>query len=158
MSEREKLQLKEKDAARFWAKVSQGHEGGCWEWTASTSHGGYGMFWLAGRDYRAHRIAYEVHVGPIPEDLHLDHLCRNRACVNPEHLEPVTCRENALRGETLAALHASRTHCPQGHPYSGKNLHIGSDGQRRCRACAREHSRRVYYRKKQSAATTPEDS
>ena len=78
----------------------------------------------------AHRVAYELQVGPIPVGLQLDHLCRVRSCVNPAHLEPVTSAENTRRG-----LRAMKTHCPQGHPYAGENLLIRPTGQRRCRTC-----------------------
>ena len=80
---------------RFWAKVDR--SGSCWLWLAATSHG-YGTFQSNGKLVRAHRYAYELLVGPIPGGLVIDHLCRTTACVNPEHLEPVTQRENLLRG------------------------------------------------------------
>lgn len=89
----------------------------------------------------AHRVVYEELVGPIPDGLMLDHLCRVRHCVNPEHLEPVTNRENVLRGEGHSAKAARATHCLKGHPYAGENLRILSNGWRRCRACHRERER-----------------
>lgn len=122
-------------AERFWPKVMLG-ESGCWLWTASVSTAGYGQFWTGRRIAAAHRIAYEEFVGPIPEGLQLDHLCRNRGCVNPAHLEPVTCRENLMRGDTPAARQLRRTHCPSGHPYAGDNLYVYK-GERRCRECGR---------------------
>lgn len=82
-------------------------------------------------------MSHELHKGPIPEGLVIDHLCRNRGCVNPDHLEAVTQRENILRGEGLAAANARKTHCPKGHPYSGENLYVvPSSGRRQCRICA----------------------
>lgn len=118
---------------------------GCWIWTGAITHLGYGHIWDQGRNRRVHRVAYENLVGPIPEGLHLDHLCRNRACCNPDHLEPVTSGENTLRGETLAAANAAKTHCPQGHPYAGRNLYRQPDGARVCRTCrkARREARRL---------------
>lgn len=112
---------------------------GCIEWTAGTAGpGGYGYFYAGrtsldqtGRIY-AHRWAYEHYVGPIPDGLHIDHLCRNRLCVNPEHLEPVTPAENVARSHG----NNRKTHCPQGHPYAGKNVRVYR-GQRFCRECAR---------------------
>lgn len=114
---------------------------GCWLWngtlSASPRSSGYA---LVNREY-AHRVSYEVFVGPIPEGLEIDHLCRIRHCVNPDHLEPVTRRENLLRGDTFAARNARKTHCPQGHSYSGENLYVYKGG-RKCRTCHREAERR----------------
>lgn len=94
------------------------------------------------RGQQAHRVAYELFVAEIPEGFDLDHLCRNRGCVNPDHLEPVTRRENLLRGETIPARNARITHCPQGHPYDAENTRIRPCGRRRCAACNREAARR----------------
>jgi hypothetical protein len=132
--------MKASDIDRFITKIEVGD---CWHWTAG-KHNGYGQFSLGGRKgrmYYAHRVAYEWLVGPIPEGLQLDHLCRNRACVNPDHLEPVSQQENILRGEG-GQNHAVKTHCPQGHEYAGDNLYVRPDGGRQCRACTREHQRR----------------
>lgn len=120
------------DEMRFWSKVDK--TGGCWEWTAVTDGRGYGKFWFDGRMVRAHRWSYEHVVGPIPERLQLDHLCRNRGCVNPEHLEPVTNHENTLRG---VSHQAAKTHCPQGHLYDTENTYVDTHGGRNCRACRR---------------------
>ena len=85
-----------KREAWFWARVTKGQ--GCWTFRGGRTHGGYGVFHFCGRLTRAHRLAYELVVGPIPDDLVLDHLCRNAVCVNPAHLEPVTSGENTRRG------------------------------------------------------------
>lgn len=130
-------------AERFWAKVSRpSSPDACWEWTGTRGPDGYGQVARGRRSEglaAAHRIAYELEVGPIPEGLQLDHLCRNRACVRPDHLEPVTQQENIRRGQG-GACWAAKTHCLQGHPYSGENL-VRIDGRRRCRTCMRAWSR-----------------
>jgi hypothetical protein len=110
----------------------------CWNWSGVITANGYGTLSVrhSVRKY-AHRLSYEAHIGPIPKGLDLDHLCRNRRCVNPAHLEPVTRRENLIRGATVTAQNALKTHCPKGHPYSGENLIIKAAGGRRCRICSR---------------------
>jgi hypothetical protein len=126
-------------AERFWAKVRKTET--CWLWTANLNNSGYGLFWVAGVDDKvpAHRIAYELLIGPIPEGLTIDHLCRVRACVRPDHLEPVTHRENMLRGK-----HARKMHCPKGHPYDVRNTFITRRGHRECRACKQKRERDRY--------------
>jgi hypothetical protein len=120
---------------RFWEKVEKTDS--CWLWTAAKSKG-YGAFKVAGRQEEAHRYSYELLVGPIPTGLTIDHLCRNPACVNPAHLEPVTNRENVLRGISPWAKNAAKTHCPQGHPYDEENTRWNSLGSRECKTCRRE--------------------
>lgn len=129
---------------RFRSKVRVDQETGCWLWTAGTDGRGYGLFWhgrrgSGGKMHRAHRWAYEVLVGPIPDGLELDHLCRVRPCVNPDHLEPVTHLENVRRGILGTDQHPNRlkTHCKQGHPFSPENTRVGRDGKRACRTCHR---------------------
>lgn len=117
---------------RFWLKVERGPEDKCWEWQGARSHG-YGEITLNGKKCKAHRVAYELMVGPIPEGLVLDHLCRNHPCVNPSHLEAVTHLENVRRGDS-GKKDRIKTHCPQGHRYWGKNL-IRYQGRRYCRVC-----------------------
>lgn len=110
---------------------------GCWDWHGATNDSGYGIV----RKQRAHRVLYELLIGPIPEGLVLDHLCRNRACVRPAHLEPVTRGENVRRG--THGGNALKTECPQGHPYDRRYTN-GSSGYsaRRCSVCQREQARR----------------
>lgn len=127
---------------RFWGKVQV--TDGCWLWTAGTDGKGYGKFHLDGRARRAHRVSYEWTIGPIPPGLTLDHLCRNRACVRPSHLEPVGQAENTRRSPMApTTVNAGKTRCPKGHPYDEINTYLGrrSDGShfRVCRACRVEH-------------------
>src|SRR3990167_11094632 len=121
--------------ARFWAKVRV-LPNGCWEWMASKQTVGYGQFSVGPHMMAlAHRVAYETLVGAIPEGLQSDHLCRNRICVYPAHIELVTSHENTLRGNSPPALHARQTHCLNGHPFDEVNTHRLPDGERQCRAC-----------------------
>lgn len=129
---------------RVVAKLSI--EGECWVWTGKKLKGGYGSIKWEGRTRVAHRVVYELLVGQIPEGLTIDHLCRNPACLNPAHMEPVTQRENNARGASPSARNARKTHCQHGHELTGKNLRewIDSKGrtERKCRSCDAERARR----------------
>lgn len=123
---------------RFWKNVNKTDS--CWLWRGTRSSKGYGQFVVNGKQLRAHRFAYELLVGPIPEGLQLDHVkaagCTNRCCVNPAHLEPVTARENLLRSDlTVASINAAKTHCKWGHALHGENIYWRRDGRRQCRTC-----------------------
>lgn len=131
--------------SRFWRKVQKTEA--CWLWTAGMSVGGYGRFKANGRMNFAHRFAYELLVGPIPDGLQLDHLCRVRHCVNPAHLEPVTARENTMRGESFAAVHGVKDACESGHTFDDANTYQRPGGGRACRACRREATRAYRSRK-----------
>lgn len=127
---------------RWWKKVDVRADG-CWEWMGSRDRQGYGRISVQRIGRLAHRVGYEMLVGPVPSGLELDHLCRVRCCVNPQHLEPVTHAENVRRGMAgVMNNHNDRkTHCPYGHPLSGPNLLIASSG-RKCRECMRARTRR----------------
>lgn len=119
---------------RFWSKVDK-IPGGCWVWKAYVEKSGYGKFNYKGRVERVYRLTYLAFVGPIQKGMVLDHLCRNRACCNPEHLEQVTQAVNCRRG-AMGELH---THCPHGHEFTPENTYIANTkkGPRRnCRTCA----------------------
>jgi hypothetical protein len=125
---------------RFVVKVDFGEE--CWDYTAGIDKDGYGQFsGPGGESVKAHRFAWEAFVGPIPPGMMPDHLCRNRRCVNPDHLEIVTNRVNVLRGESFAAVNARKTHCIRGHEFTPETTRLTSKGHRQCRICRRANER-----------------
>lgn len=131
-------------AEHFWKDVDK--SGDCWRWANShDKRTQYAMVMWEGRTAKAHRVAYELAREPIPPGLVIDHLCRNRWCLNPDHMEAVTQRENVLRGEGVAARHAQKTHCPAGHPYTEENTYHWPKApgrSRQCRACMRDRKGR----------------
>jgi hypothetical protein len=131
--------------------ISPEPNSGCWLWTGAVDLDGYGVAWASKTTKRAHRVIFEGARGAIPPGLHLDHLCRNTSCVNPGHLEPVTPRENTMRGVTPAAANAKKTHCRNGHPFDEANVYWFGN-ERRCRACGLAATLR-YQRKKKQAST-----
>ncbi len=138
-----------KSLARFTAKYVKedwGYTSDCWVWTASRCSKGYGTFRYAGMVRVAHRVSYTYYEGEIPVGLTLDHLCRTRACVNPLHLEPMTNRENILRGYNPCAMHARKTHCKHGHPLTEENTYASQRvlGERVCKTCHRINGQKYH--------------
>lgn len=140
---------------RFWPKVDFDGPGGCWLWTGALTTAGYGQTRILGAGSKqalVHRLSYEIVHGVIPEGYQIDHLCRVRNCLNPEHLEVVTGRQNTLRGNTRPAANVAKTHCPAQHPYDETNTVIkpGRYGPRRvCRTCQNAQKRARYARSKE---------
>jgi hypothetical protein len=140
---------------RFWKFVDMSDPDHCWLWKGSHNHRGYGLFqdFKVRRTGHAHRWAYELAIGPIPTGLEIDHLCFNRGCVNPFHLEAVTHRENIRRG--LLGPNGPRqriTACRQGHLYDDANTWYDKSGKRHCRECNRLNASRYYHEHKSLAA------
>lgn len=136
------LNLKQK--CRFYSKISLPDSNGCLLWTGAKSGGGYGQIRVDGVLLYAHRVSYELHTGSIGIGLTIDHLCRVRSCVNPDHLEAVTNAENVRRGEAgkvVSEMHRNKTHCPAGHHYDEVNTYINPKGERRCRKCHNKQQR-----------------
>lgn len=142
-------------AARFWAKVDRREDHECWEWLGGQGTRGHGRVRIRGVLRPAHRVSYELQGREIPTDMVLDHLCRNTACVNPNHLEPVTSGENTLRGEAPTAVNSRKTHCSRGHEFTSENTYTYWDREgsqhRKCRECQRRLNREGTARR--SAAT-----
>lgn len=140
---------------RFESNIAHEALSGCWLWTGQENFGGYGRFYLEGKRLAAHRQSYELFKGPIPEGLTLDHLCRVRCCVNPDHLEPVTNRVNILRGVGATAKAAKIMYCTKGHPMFGENVayYKCETGKRRvCITC--DNARRALVHKRDTTVNT----
>lgn len=137
------------EVERFWRKVIK-NTGGCWQWIGAKNKWGYGYFGLTGgRLVRAHRWSYVDAKGAIHAELQLDHLCRNRLCVNPDHLEAVTSRVNSIRSDSPSGLNARKVACLKGHLFSPENTYVSKTGRRHCRQChcAKEQVRRETQRR-----------
>lgn len=129
--------------ARFWAKADVRGPNECWLWPRGGPRSRYGKFGFNGDSFCAHRVAYELAVGPIPDGLTIDHLCRETFCVNPQHLEAVTQQENNRRSTGFCGTNIQKTHCPYGHPYSTYKSGR-SAGHRYCRTCLESRRGKVW--------------
>lgn len=127
--------------------------GGCRVWVGSGNGIGYGTLSVDGRTVYAHREAYAVAFGPIPDGMVVDHLCRNRACINPHHMELVTNAENIRRGVSPSAINRRKTHCKRGHRFDAENTYRDPNGGRYCKECKRMHNRN--WRARRSARKSP---
>jgi len=126
------------DADRFRVKVdASGGNAACWPWTAKLETTGYGRVWWNGREESAHRVAYVLRHGQIPDQLVIDHVCNTRSCVNPDHLRAVTHRENNARSSSPSAINAIKTHCKWGHEFTPENIYVPPKNpkSRHCRRC-----------------------
>lgn len=126
---------------RLLSKTVKISDTGCWEFKGSLYRNGYGQIWNGKRSEQAHRVSYRLYMSEIPENMEIDHLCRNRCCINPRHLEVVTHRENIARSNTLMGKNARKTHCIRGHALDGDNLIITKQNSRQCRICSNFRAR-----------------
>ena len=135
---------------RLFEKTIPEPNSGCLLWLGSCNEDGYGSIRIGGkrgRMLRVHRVAFEHFIGPIPSGMEIDHKCRVRCCVNPDHLEPVTHQENCCRAAaagTYGTNNKRKTHCPRGHPYEGDNLYLAPNGNRQCVTCRAQYMRQYF--------------
>lgn len=138
----------------------RGRDNECWEWSGQKNERGYGRSSVFRADggvssTLVHRVAYELAAGAVPDGYEIDHLCRNRACVNPAHLEAVSHAENTLRGTSPSSVNARRVLCLHGHPLEGRNLLVTKKGHRACRECLRVYRREWLWRKRRAEGKPP---
>lgn len=138
------MTIPERILSKFEVRVD-----GCWHWTAAKQPTGYGTVWNGARPEQAHRVVFRLSGGEIPEGCEIDHICRNRSCVNPAHLRAVPHRENMRVSDTEMGRNAAKMFCKRGHPFAGENLSVTSTGARQCRECLRLHARNARARRKQ---------
>ncbi len=129
---------------RFWLRVGSPDNNGCRQWLGFINENGYGTITFKGHTEKAHRVAFELSGHKLLDGYDLDHLCRNRGCVNPDHLEVVDRRTNLLRGVGSTARYAQRTYCDNGHEFNEENTYLHPNGARYCRICKSEYRKRYY--------------
>lgn len=138
---------------RLLALVEIDEATGCWLWMGSRKGPGYGTFCFENVTRLAHRVSYELFVGPIPEGLQVDHLCNTPPCVRPDHLEVCSGRQNVLRSPAApSAINARKTHCNNGHEFTPENTYVTKNGSRQCKRCTADRMKRAYWRQKQESA------
>lgn len=127
----------EKTKKKLLTKITKNGE--CWQWFGNKDRHSYGKIWIKGKLKTAHRVSYEIFVGEIKEGMAIDHICRNRSCINPKHLRQLTWAQNAMASDGICPTFKKRTHCKNGHPFSGSNLVIykNQPNARKCRTCIR---------------------
>lgn len=139
--------MRKNNTLTFWRNVNKTNS--CWVWEGALTPKGYGQYWMDNDNHRVHTLAYEMLVGKIPKGLQLDHLCRNRACVNPKHLEVVTAKINVLRGVGLPAKNNQKTHCDKGHEFTPENTYHQYRSWRGCLTCLRNYRGTDKYKARQ---------
>jgi hypothetical protein len=140
--------LTEEQRQRFWSRVEVPNQPSCcWEWTGALTDRGYAEVSLDGLVFKSHRVAYSDLIESVPTDKMIDHLCRNRKCVNPDHLQIASDKMNVRTGFSPSGVHARKTHCPQGHPYDNVNTYWWNGTNRQCKTCKREHDKRPNHRR-----------
>jgi len=133
---------------RLLEKIEKQKGSDCWFFTGSKLPSGYGILWNGVRPIGAHRISFQLYRGEITDGMEIDHICNNRSCVNPEHLQLLTHKENMRKSSALMGINARKTHCKRDHELSGDNLHITPRGARQCKECMRMHARNAKARKR----------
>lgn len=146
-----RIEMSDAELVRYRSKLSPPNERGCILWRGTMSGIGYGQFWLRRKAVLAHRVAVWISGRETAKGMHVDHLCRTPACVNPDHLEVVTPRENHLRGVGIGALNVIKTHCPKGHPLEDGNLdrYALKSGRRACQTCMRQRCREYHWKNRE---------
>lgn len=140
--------LPENTERRLLEKIEKQKDSDCWLFTGSKLPSGYGILWNGERPTGAHRISFLLYNGEIPAGTEIDHICNNRACVNPSHLQAISHKENILKSSSLMGVNSRKTHCKRGHPLDGENLHLTPLGSRQCKECMRMHARNAKARKR----------